>query len=81
MYMASHFHHLAAELVPQHRIGLEVVLAFHDLNVASANANLMDAQHNIVRVFYVWDRPLFQHQLPDILEYKRSHGFHSFLLH
>ena len=76
--MRADLDHLAAELVPQHGIRFEVVLAFDDLDVRAADADGLDLEQHIIRFLDVGDGFLFEHEVANILENIRLHFFHDY---
>jgi hypothetical protein len=74
----TNFDHLATELMPEDRVGLEVVLALDDLDIRAADAHGLDLEQHIIGILNVRDGFLFENEIANILENVRLHLIHGY---
>ena len=74
--MRPNLHDLAAEFMPEHGVGFEMVLAFDDLDVTAANPDRMDLDDHIIGVLGMRNWPLLKFNPADIFHNQCFHRVH-----
>jgi hypothetical protein len=78
--MRTDLYHLSAELMAEDSVWFEVVFAFNDLDIRTADTNSLDLQKHIIWLLDMGDVPVFKHKVSNILENIGFHLVHGLLL-